>query len=815
MKSYTLGEIARITGGRAIEGDTEVHALCWDSRNYVSHPGTLFIAIRGQRHDGHLYLPELIKNGLSAALVEQEVEGVPQVVVEDSLRALQSWAAYHRSQSEQPVIAVTGSYGKTEVKDRLTELLETRMSIARSPRSFNSQLGVPISVLGMESHHDMGIFEAGISRPDEMQPLAGILRPDIGLFTALGEAHDEGFEDRVHKLKEKSKLFEHCQVLVYPFDDERVREHMLQSFPEALHCHWGYEEGAFLHVLEQGQTEGGAEMVYCTGGGTHRLEWKPGPRAYLENEQHAMAALVAMGHTAEDIQSMFHHGRGGKMDTELVRTDAGQSLLIDNDLIDAPSLRSALLQLDRQRTGEHHLVILHQQEGSLSNEQRLKELHLVKKESTGRQWISVGRATREMAEHMGILHFRDLEEAESTLRKEAEVADQILLKGPWSPEFPLVRSVLEGVDHPTEVRVDMEALVENLNRYRRALLPGTRMMAMVKAFAYGSGDSEVAHLLAHQGVDYLAVAYPNEGVALRKKGVRIPIMVLHADASSVPDLLRYRLEPQVFSLDQMSAMSLAIGSEMRLPVHVEFDTGMHRLGFSPDEALEVMDHLQSLPTLELASVFSHLLASDDPQADEWNREQFRLFREIHERVLAHPICKEDTPWFHILNSGGISRFPAQQYDMVRLGIGLYGYTGDRAVNPELRPVLSWWTRISQIKTVKAGDTVGYGGTFTLDHDARIAILPVGYADGLDRRLGRGNGQVFIGGQAYPFIGNICMDMSMVDIGEAGFGAGEVVEIIGPHQTIEHLADDMGTIPYEVMAHIPARVRRRFVNTRSV
>lgn len=815
MKRYSLAEIARITGGRAIQGETEVHALCWDSRSFVPHHGTLFIAIRGQRHDGHIYLPELVDRGLTAALVEQETEGIPQVVVKDSMKAIQAWAAHHRTQYEQPIIAITGSYGKTEVKDRLTELLETRMMIARSPRSFNSQLGVPISVLGMEAHHELGIFEAGISRPEEMQALAEILQPDIGLFTALGEAHDEGFQDRTHKLQEKARLFESCQMLVYPYDDERIRDHMLQRFPQAMHCHWGYEEGAYLHILEQEQTDGGVEMTYCTGGGTHRLEWTPSPRAYLDNEQHALAALVAMGHTPDDIQSMFLHGRGGRMDTELVRTDAGQSLLIDNDLIDGPSLRSALQQLDRQLTGERHLIILHQQEGSLSNEQRLKELLQVKEEASGREWMAIGRATAALSEQLGIRHFQDLEEAEDSLRKESEQAHQILLKGPWSPEFPLVRSVLEGVNHPTEVRVDMEALVENLNRYRRALLPGTKMMAMVKAFAYGSGDSEVAHLLAHQGVDYLAVAYPNEGVALRKKGVRVPIMVLHADASSVPDLLRYGLEPQVFSLKQMSTMSSALGAESRLPAHVEFDTGMHRLGFSPDEVSEVMDHLQALPSLELASVFSHLLASDDPQADEWNREQFRLFRSIHEQVLAHPICKEDTPWFHILNSGGISRFPAQQYDMVRLGIGLYGYTGDRSVNPELRPVLSWWTRISQVKSVKAGDTVGYGGAFTLDHDARIAILPVGYADGLDRRMGRGNGQVFIQGQAYPFIGNICMDMSMVDIGQASLEAGEQVEIIGPHQTIERMAEDMGTIPYEVMAHIPARVRRRFVNTRSV
>jgi alanine racemase len=697
------------------------------------------------------------------------------------------------------------------VKERLATLLGRQYHLVRSPRSFNSQLGVPLSVLQMGEEHELAIFEAGISEPGEMERLQQILRPDIGVFTGLGEAHQAQFRDLKHKLEEKLTLFKGCQMLVYGGNDLDVRT-AIQAFCTSQGIspmRWGEDEGADLHILEHHLEQDRLKLAYCTGGKSHEMEASVPSGAYVQNEFLCLAVMVAMGEDDGRIASAFA-SQGQALGLPISsRSRTGDLLISQTGLVDGPHLGLALEELIGKGVSNVKTLILFEEESPLANEYRIKGmLDAIKGKAPQIKVLCLGNGLEAFAEaHAPAILLKDLAAYQNYI-SEHPIQGDVLLTGSWSPGFSQVRSTVEAQGHHTQVTIDMEAIVHNLNVFRSLVGADVKMMAMVKASAYGTGDIELAKLLEYQRIDYLGVAYADEGQVLRKQGIEVPIMVMNADLDEVPSMAASLLEPVVYSLEFLKGLcNLVKEKGLRMGVHLEFDTGMHRLGLAVDEVEEAL-RLITESGLGLRSVFSHLLASDDPGQDERTQRQIQLFEAIKEKVTAEGTFK---PLFHLLNSSGISRFPEQRMDMVRLGVGLYGYSGDANVRESLKPILQWTTSLRQVKMVNAGETVGYGGGFTLDKDTRIGILPVGYADGLHRSLGNGVGQVFIAGRACPFVGNICMDLSMVDLGDLDSPAGSSAEIIGPHQSIEDIAVQMRTIPYEVLTNIPGRVKRNYVN----
>ncbi len=810
--NYLLSEIASITEGRLVGIDRTVSLFLTDTRRILNPKQSVFIAIKGERHDGHDYIEDALAAGVQSFIVSavfRSTEEASFVLVNESLQAFQRLATVHRSRLTFPVIGITGSYGKTMVKDRLANVLRSRFAIVRSPRSFNSQTGVPLSIMAMDSGHELGIFEAGISLPGEMERIAKIIHPDIGILTSLGEAHDEGFSDRSQKLNEKLDLFESCSVIVYRRDDENIDQAIRQRFglTEKVLFHWGHHEESTLHVIDERAEGNGYEIDYCTGGSSHQVYIEAGSEIELVNGLHVLSTLHILGCSPDEIRElMSKDGRLG-LDSRIVATDFGKGLLTDIGPIDGPSIRTAQERLDSLLVHSGiQSILIDESMSPIGNNRRLEELS---KELEDHELHCIGENLRVLHESVVGSSFypdaHDFIERSSTLFGSDSA---LLLLGPLSPQLIEVRSHLEQQGHQTQVTINLQALIHNLNAYRSLLSSGTKVMAMVKAFAYGSGDAEVARILQYHKVDYLAVAYADEGIALRKHGVELPVMVMNSSSMEFPDLIRYRLEPEIYSTEMLKDfLGFAESSQLEhYPVHLKFDTGMHRLGFEAKDVESLMKVLKQSPRIEIRSVFTHLFSSDsiDPSLAEGQIARFREIRSYFKENWPKEIL------FHILNSAGISRFPDATMDMVRLGVGLYGLTGDAEFAHRLQSVISWTTVISQIKEVSAGETVGYGGIFRLDEDKKIAVIPVGYADGISRILGNGKGHVVIKEKSCPFVGNICMDMSMVDITGIECRSGDPVEIIGPHISIEDLASARGTISYEILTSIPQRVKRSYV-----
>lgn len=811
---YTLSELASILKADLHGPESIITEVVTDSRRAFNPERSLFIAIKGERFDGHDFIQAAYEKGIRSFLISDKnrlPEGTSYLHVPDTLTSLQEWSAYHRSRFNYPVIAITGSFGKTMVKERLATLLGKNYHLVRSPRSFNSQLGVPLSVLQMDEEHELAIFEAGISEPGEMERLQRILRPDVGVFTGLGDAHQAQFKDSGQKLEEKLNLFKETQVLVHGGNSPEVRtqiasfcrDHGIQAM------RWGEDEAADLHIIEYQLHQDRLTLTYCTGGKSHELQTAFPSGSYLDNEFLCLALLVALGEDVECISSAFAsqgHSLGLPVSS---RSRTGDLLISQTGLMDGPHLSLALEELMSKGASRSKTLILFEEDSPLANESRVQGMvEALQGKTQSIKVLCLGQGLKAFANAFGpAIYLPDLAAYQSYVF-DHPIEGDVLLTGSWSPGFSQLRSTVEAQGHHTQVTIDMEAIVHNLNVFRSLVGAEVKMMAMVKASAYGTGDIELAKLLEYQRIDYLGVAYADEGQVLRKQGIEAPIMVMNADLDEVPSMAASLLEPVLYSMEFLKGLSALVKEKgLRMGVHLEFDTGMHRLGLSVDEVEEALDIIRG-SNLNLRSVFSHLLASDEPEQDERTKRQIQLFESITEKVTAHGSFK---PLFHLLNSSGISRFPEQRMDMVRLGVGLYGYSGDSMIRALLRPILQWTTSLRQVKMVKAGETVGYGGGFTLDKDTRIGILPVGYADGLHRSLGNGIGKVFIAGQACPFVGNICMDLSMVDLGDLSPLVGSSVEIIGPHQSIEELSVQMHTIPYEVLTNIPGRVKRNYVN----
>lgn len=816
--SYQLEQIAVLVGARLIgDGVRRVDWLLTDSRSLCFPEATLFFALASKRNDGHRYMADLYRRGVRAFVVThlpaaaEDYAGASFLQVPDVLKALQRLAERHRDALDIPVIGITGSNGKTVVKEWLYQLLAPRFNIARSPRSYNSQIGVPLSVWTLRTTSTLGVFEAGISQPGEMGALQTIIQPTIGVLTNIGRAHQENFTDEKQKCREKLRLFKDCERLIYCADQPVVEDCIRGSELQAHSLGWSRKnENAPLYIYKVEKTLAETHIAY---------RWKGQKGAYVlpfideasvENSLHCLAVMLVLDADAGEIAQGMAVLEPVAMRLEVKEGKNGCTLINDSYNSDYTSLDIALDFVNRRPDGmsKRHTLILSDilQTGETPKTFYAAVAELINSRGIQR-FIGVGDKVRLMAPLLAMeAHFFDTtadllaDGLADTLCNEV-----VLLKGARTFRFDELSERLEYKVHETILEINLNAVVDNLNYYRSFLKPDTRLICMVKASAYGSGAVELARTLQDHGVDCLAVAVADEGVELRKAGITTGIMVMNPEMSCFKTLFDYELEPEVYSFRLLDALVHAARKEgiTNFPVHIKLDTGMHRLGFDPEHDMErLIAVLSTQQAIIPRSVFSHFVGSDAEQFDAFSARQYELF--LHgsgqlQAAYSHKILR------HICNSAGIEHFPERQLDMVRLGLGLYGI--DPIDNRLLHPVSTLKTTVLQIHDVKADETVGYSRKGRLTRDSRIAALPIGYADGLNRKLGCGRAYCLINGKPVPYVGNICMDVCMVDVTDVDCREGDTAVIFGEGLPVTVLSDILGTIPYEILTGVSTRVKR--------
>ena len=797
--TYSIVTITTLIGAHRIgTADTHIDWLLTDSRSLVFPEESLFFAIHTQKNDGHRYIPELYARGVRNFVVsqapEQPAEDANYLIVPSPLKALQRLAERHREEFDIPVIGITGSNGKTVVKEWLYQLLSPDYRITRSPRSWNSQIGVPLSVWRLSEHTQLGIFEAGISEPGEMGALQSIIQPTIGIITHLGSAHDENFGTREEKCREKLRLFHDAQVLVYNADDTLIAECISKS---------GF----------QGQCLGWTKREIGIDLSEYFLD-----AASIEDACHCVSICRYLGLSDTTIRQRLQRLEPVAMRLEVKEGRNGCTLITDtcnSDLVsleialdfmrrrpEAQGRRRVLILSDIKQTGLT-LTDLYQTVAELVNEYGVDKFIGIGPE------VSAGMANidREILKNGSIEIFPALDAFLASPSFAALSDSVVLIKGARQARFDRLADVLVQKVHETILEVNLSAVVNNLNYYRSFMRPETKMVCMVKASAYGAGAVEIARTLQDHRVDYLAVAVADEGVELRRAGITANIMIMNPEMSSFRTLFEYGLEPEVYSFRLLDALIHAAEREgiTNFPIHIKLDTGMHRLGFdasSPREIDALIQRLQSQNALIARSVFSHFVGSDSDDFDQFSLRQWQLFTAAADQLQAafpHHILR------HICNSAGIEHFPERHCDMVRLGLGLYGINARN--NEMLSCISTLKTTILQIHDVPANETVGYSRKGHLTRDSRIAALPIGYADGLDRHLGCGHGYCLVNGQRAPYVGNICMDVCMIDVTDIDCREGDQAVIFGPDLSPVVLADAIGTIPYEILTSVSPRVKR--------
>lgn len=822
----TIEQIGAITQGEIVQyvGEYAWQYLLTDSRTILHPAGSLFFAIRGAYNNGHKYLASLYSKGVRLFVIEQitDIPGMlgPQdlrrafpeanfVRVHSSLAALQALAAHHRRAFRIPVLAITGSNGKTIVKEWLAQLLSPEERVVKSPRSYNSQVGVPLSVWQLNDTHSFGVFEAGISRTGEMEKLQAVIQPTLGLFTNIGPAHDEGFSSRSQKIAEKLKLFSEVELLFYCRDQQQVHQAVQARGIPAFT--WSRQQPADLQVTASTVTGSRTMISYRYQGQEHALDLPFADAASVENALHAVAVLVWRQVPAAEIQQRLEKLQPVAMRLEMKEAINGCYLIDDTYNNDLAGLAIALdLLMNQPRRGGKTLILSDLLESGLEEDELYRQVADTVRAKNPDKIIGIGeRISRHRDKFGGAGRFyASTAEFLAQFRPEEYNKETILVKGARIFEFEKIVAAFQRKVHGTVLEVNLDALVHNLNYYRGRLRPDTKLMVMVKAFAYGSGSYEIANLLQFHRVDYLAVAYTDEGVQLRENGITLPIMVMNPSPDSFAKIQQYRLEPEIYSPEILAACRAAVArSGEPLKIHVKLDTGMHRLGFTEEDLPQLLEQLHQTGNLiKVESTFSHLAGADEALHNDFSRTQIQRFRQMAAQLeggLEYPVIK------HILNSAGIIRFPDHHLDMVRLGIGLYGVEASGLEPGGLRTVGRLSTTVSQVKQVRKGDTVGYGRRGIASEDKQIATIAIGYADGYDRRFGNGVGQVLIQSRRCPIIGNVCMDMCMVDVTGLEVKAGDAVAIFGENPTISELAGSIGTIPYELLTSVSTRVKRVF------
>ena len=794
----------------------EIDWILTDSRSLCFAEDTLFFALKTKRNDGHKYIPDLYERGVRNFVVSDLPQNLDDYVdtnflqLPNPLKGLQRLAEKYRSQFEVPVVGITGSNGKTIVKEWLYQLLSPEKIITRSPRSYNSQIGVPLSVWLLNETTELGIFEAGISEMGEMEALQSIIRPTIGILTNIGGAHQENFYSVPDKCMEKLTLFKECDVVVYDGDNELISACVSKSLFGAREIAWSRKDNErplYIASIEKGDSSTTVRYRYLGMPNEYTIPFIDD--ASIENSLHCLAVCLYMMLPAEKITERMAHLEPIAMRLEVKEGKNGCVLINDSYNSDLASLDIALDFMSRRSEdkGRKRTLIL---SDLLETGQTPKLLYrqvadLVQNRGIDKI-IGVGEEIRSAASRFDMekYFFRTTEELLASdligqLRNEV-----VLVKGSRSFHFDDISDRLELKVHETILEINLNALVNNLNHYRSYLKPDTKMVCMVKASAYGAGSYEIAKTLQDHRVDYLAVAVADEGSDLRKAGITSSIIIMNPELTAFKTMFDYKLEPEVYSFHLLNELIKAAEKEgvTNFPIHIKLDTGMHRLGFAPQDIPELIARLKRQTSVIPRSVFSHLVGSDSAQFDAFTRRQIETFEKASEELqeaFPHKILR------HICNTAGIERYQGAQFDMVRLGLGLYGV--NPFTNRMLHNVSTLKTTILQIRDVPQEDSVGYSRKGRLSRDSRIAAIPIGYADGLNRRLGNGRAYCLVNGQKAAYVGNICMDVCMIDVTDIDCKEGDKVIIFGDDLPVTVLADVLDTIPYEILTSVSNRVKR--------
>ena len=823
--NYTVERIASIVEGEIINNsnkDLAVKDLLFDSRLLVAPENTLFFSLKSHRNDGNKYIDELYDKGVKMFVVEksdsiseiiENKNDATFIIVDDTLKSLQKTAAFHRDNFNIPVIGITGSNGKTIVKEWLYQILSPEISVVRSPKSYNSQIGVPMSVWQLNESHDVAIIEAGISRPDEMLNLKQIIKPTIGIFTNIGQAHGKNFGSIDDKIEEKLKLFSEVQTLIYCRDykdiDDKVKRLDINTFT------WSRSDGTAdvkISSIEKEKDYTTIKAIVNSQQSFVKIVIPFIDDASIENAIHCWVAALMLNIDNDVIARKMEYLSPVAMRMELKSGINNCDIIDDSYNSDFNALTIALDFMNQQHSHKERVVILSDiLQSELKEEELYEKIALLLKNKGVNFIVGIGEAISRQKDKFDIKKdfYKDTKEFLSEYPVESFHNQLILIKGARDFGFEKISKILQEKAHETILEINLNNLVKNMNYYRSKLKRDTKLMVMVKAFAYGSGTFEVSNVLKFHHADYLTVAYADEGIELRRKGIDLPIMVMTPEINTFESIIKNNLEPDIYSFRSLSLLEdaiekLELSPETQIGIHIKLDTGMHRLGFLPDDIDELLSRLKKNKNIVVKSVFSHLAGADSQEFNDFTMKQINAYDEMSSKIVSafpYKILR------HVLNSAGISRFTDYQYDMVRLGIGVYGVAPCEEDRGKLKNVISLKTTIVQIKEYEIGETVGYSRRGVIERKSRIGVVPIGYADGLNRRLGNGAACFYVNGKEAPIIGNICMDMCMIDLTGIDCKEDDTAILFNEDYPIERIADACGTIPYEILTSISHRVNR--------
>ena len=812
--NYTTKEIAEITQSQIIgDKNLQIHHIAFDSRNIYSTLKTAFIAINTHKNSGEKYIAQAIEKGIKIIISENfysEYDGITWIIVENSVKFLQDLAHYHIENQPIKTIGITGSNGKTIVKEWLYQCLWNEFPTVKSPKSFNSQIGLPISLLQTSEKHQVGIFEVGISKPQEMKTLEEIFSPKIGILTHIGTAHSSNFENELQLIKEKLILFKNSEIIIYNGDNEQVCKEIKTQYSDKKLISFGLKTHNDVKIICDYKDRNQEILVQYF---SEKLSFPANQRdeATLTNALAVICILKEFGFTNEKIVEKINNLKAVEMRLESVNGVRNNLIINDSFNLDLDSLIIAYQFINQYNREEKTLVLsdifdvknddisLYHKVAEITNQQNFKQIFLVGNQISRFQ-EKFNAKTYTFSTTKELLESQQLNSIENQL---------ILLKGARIFEFEKIKSHLELQKHDTVLEINLNAILHNINVHKSLLKPETKMCAMVKAYSYGLGGYEIAEFLQHHHIDYLGVAYADEGVDLRKNGITTPILVMNPEQGSYDVIIDYNLEPEIYSLRvlELFANQLQLkGIQQKYPIHIKVETGMHRLGFKEHEIDELVENLKKY-NVKVASIFSHLSSADVPEEDDYTMEQIHTFQRVSSKISE---ALGYQPIRHILNTAGITYYSDYQFEMVRIGIGMVGISANTKVKKQLQSAVTFKTVISQISEVKQGDSIGYNRKYKAEKDTRIATIPVGYADGIPRLIGNKKGFVGIQNQKVSIVGNICMDMLMVDLQNIKAKEGDEVIIFNGNPTLEEFSGYCQTIPYEVLTSISRRVKRIYI-----
>ncbi|KFC24217.1 bifunctional UDP-N-acetylmuramoyl-tripeptide:D-alanyl-D-alanine ligase/alanine racemase [Chryseobacterium sp. FH1] len=811
--NYTIKEITDITNSEVIgNGEIKIKNIAFDSRTIYSTKHTAFLAINTKKNSGQKYIDSVIEKGIETIITENQIDNssINQIITKNSVEFLQTLAKYHFENSNINSIGITGSNGKTILKEWLYQCLANEFVTVKSPKSFNSQIGLPLSLLQIEKKHELGIFEVGISKTDEMQNQENIFHPKIGLLTHIGSAHSANFSSEEELINEKLKLFKNSEIIYYNADNLLTVKNINELYSSKKLISYGLEISNDIHIISDvNDRTQDIQIKYFDEIITLPIFQRD--EATLTNVLALIGILKELKISNSDIKEKIDALKAIEMRLESIEGIRNNLIINDSYNLDLDSLKIAFQFIGEYNKPKKSLILtdildssenlqeLYSEVAELVNEQKFDKVFLIGEEIS---------AFYELFKSETFTFNNTNQFIDSKIINEIE-NQVILLKGARKFEIEKIKEILELRKHDTVLEINLNAILHNINFHKSLLRPETKMMAMVKANAYGLGSYEISEFLQLHHIDYLGVAFADEGVELRKKGITTPIIVMNPEQHSYDAVIEYNLEPEIYSLRVLELFNeqlIKSGNQQKYPIHIKLETGMHRLGFKDFELDELNEKLNTM-NVKVQSIFSHLSSSDVPEEKEFTLNQIETFEKNSSYLINQLGYK---PLRHILNSAGISNYYDYQYDMVRIGIGMIGESSNRKIKKQLQDSVSFKTVVSQISEVKSGESVGYSRKFKAEYDTKIATIPVGYADGIPRMVGNKVGNVGINKKLCPIVGNVCMDMMMINVDNANVKEGDSVVIFNSHPTLEEFSKYCNTITYEVLTSISPRVKRIYI-----